>query len=66
MARWYKRPKYTYEYKGFVFEYDTASELGKMAAESKCRMPNPYDPSNREFDEFNEAYVEQYDLMRVR
>lgn len=65
MARWYRRAKYRYEYNGFVFEYDTATELGRMAAESKCGMPNPFDPSTVEFDMFNEARIQQRKSMTV-
>lgn len=56
MARWYKENKYRCEYKGFVFEFDTASELGRMVAESGCSMSNPYDPDCTDYDDFEEAF----------
>ncbi|MBO0209734.1 MULTISPECIES: hypothetical protein [Vibrio] len=57
MARWWKKCKYTIEYKGYVFEYDTAEELGRMVAQSGCGMENPFDPNTVEFDQFYDSYA---------
>lgn len=57
MAKWTKRCKYKLECDNFTFEYDTASELGRMAFESGSKMGNPYDPNSTEFDEFSDAYA---------
>lgn len=57
MARWWKKCKYTIEYKGYVFEYDTAEELGRMVAESDCGMENPFEPDTVEFDQFYDSYA---------
>lgn len=56
MARWFKKTEFSVTYKDFTFEYDTAGELGSMVKESGCKMPNPYDPSNTEFDEYFDGY----------
>lgn len=53
--KWHKRGKWKINYKDFTYEYDTASELGKMVKESGSRMPNPYDPSCTDYDDYNEA-----------
>jgi len=52
MARWYKKNYYTLECNDFVFEYETAYELGVMVRESGCKMPNPYEPDNTDYDDF--------------
>ncbi|HCG5913205.1 TPA: hypothetical protein NJ057_003865 [Vibrio parahaemolyticus] len=57
MARWWKKTKYTIEYKGYVFEYDTAEELGRMVTQSGCGMENPFDPNTVEFDQFYDSYA---------
>ncbi|HHC7220172.1 TPA: hypothetical protein ACN38L_004064 [Vibrio parahaemolyticus] len=57
MARWWKKNKYTIEYKGYVFEYDTAEELGRMVAQSGCGMENPFDPNTVEYDQFFDSYA---------
>ncbi|HHC7290417.1 TPA: hypothetical protein ACN382_003916 [Vibrio parahaemolyticus] len=57
MARWWKKTKYTIEYKGYVFEYDTAEELGRMVAQSGCGMENPFEHYTVEFDQFYDGYV---------
>ncbi|MEW4343569.1 hypothetical protein AB1J03_19625 [Vibrio diabolicus] len=57
MARWWKKNKCTIEYKGYVFEYDTAEELGRMVAESDCGMENPFEPDTVEFDQFYDSYA---------
>ncbi|ENN2394516.1 hypothetical protein J4H39_17065 [Vibrio alginolyticus] len=57
MARWWKKCKYMIEYKGYVFEYDTAEELGRMVAQSGCGMENPFDPNTVEFDQFYDSYA---------
>ncbi|EPU4643936.1 hypothetical protein ACVXAM_003845 [Vibrio parahaemolyticus] len=57
MARWWKKCKYTIECKGYVFEYDTAEELGRMVAQSGCGMENPFDPNTVEFDQFYDSYA---------
>ncbi|ELB2755754.1 hypothetical protein QNF07_004079 [Vibrio alginolyticus] len=57
MARWWKKTKYTIEYKGYVFEYDTAEELGRMVAQSGCGMENPFEPDTVEFDQFYDSYA---------
>ncbi|OUD22190.1 hypothetical protein [Vibrio parahaemolyticus] len=57
MARWWKKNKYTIEYKGYVFEYDTAEELGGMVAQSGCGMENPFEPDTVEFDQFYDSYA---------
>ncbi|EGQ9962420.1 hypothetical protein D0810_14825 [Vibrio cholerae] len=56
MARWHKETKHRCKHKGFVFEFDTAAELGKMVAESGCPMSNPYEPGFTEYDDFAEAF----------
>lgn len=55
MARWYTVPKHTLVHKGFVFEYDTAYELGELVQNSGCNMENPYDPGNTDWDNFNDG-----------
>lgn len=55
MSKWTKRCKYKLEYDGFTFEYETASELGRMTFESGSKMENPYDPNSTDFDDFNDA-----------
>lgn len=55
MANWTKKAKWSYQYKNFTFDYDTAAELGRIVAESGCDMPNPFDPSTTDFDDFTEA-----------
>lgn len=57
MAHWWKKCKYTIEYKGYVFEYDTAEELGRMVVQSGCGMENPFDPNTVEFDQFYDSYA---------
>ena len=57
MARWWKKSKYAIEYKGYVFEYDTAEELSRMVAQSGCGMENPFDPNTVEFDQFYDSYA---------
>ncbi|ELB2291141.1 hypothetical protein QNZ73_004031 [Vibrio parahaemolyticus] len=57
MARWWKKNKYTIEYKCYVFEYDTAEELGRMVAQSGCGMENPFEPDTVEFDQFYDSYA---------
>lgn len=57
MARWWKKTNYTIEYKGYVFEYDTAEELGRMVAQSGCGMENPFDPNTEEYDQFFDSYA---------
>lgn len=60
MCRWYRKNyKWKVTYRGFVFEYDTAEELGKMVAESGCGMPNPYEPDNTDYDDFLEGFRKQ-------
>lgn len=56
MARWHKETKHRCKHKGFIFEFDTATELGRMVAESGCPMPNPYDPDCTDYDDFAEAF----------
>ena len=57
MAKWTRCCKYKLECDSFTFEYDTASELGRMVFESGSKMENPYDPSSTDFDDFNDAYA---------
>ncbi|HHX8304440.1 TPA: hypothetical protein ACVO0J_002338 [Vibrio diabolicus] len=52
MARWWKKSKYAIEYKGYVFEYDTAEELSRMVSHSSCGKENRFDPNNVEYDQF--------------
>ena len=61
MAHWEKEPLHKIKYKRFTFYYDTATELGRMAFESGSKMPNPYDPINSEYDEYDEAYIKAHD-----
>lgn len=51
---WTKRKKFRYRHDNFIFEYDTARELGQLVRESKCGMPNPYEPNSEDYDDFNE------------
>lgn len=61
MAHWKKQTKHKMKYKQYTFYYDTAEELGRMAFQSGSKMPNPYDPINCDYDEFNEAYIQASD-----
>jgi len=63
MASFTKEPKYKVVHDGVTFEYDTASELGRMVAESGCAMPIPYEPIHLEYDEFRDAYIAQREKM---
>lgn len=46
------KKKYSVEYNGYYFEYDTAIELAKMVKESKCGMPIPYEPMTTDYDDW--------------
>lgn len=64
MGRWYKKDyKWKTSHRGAVFEYDTVMELGAMVAESGCGMPNPYEPGNTDYEDFNEGYRSQRKKM---
>ncbi len=52
--RWSKRCKWKVNYRGFTYEYDTASELGAMVRDSGSGMPNPYEPDCTDYDDYNE------------
>ncbi|NRB79168.1 MAG: hypothetical protein HRU38_10935 [Saccharospirillaceae bacterium] len=55
MASWTKKTKWCLSHENFTFNYDTATELGKMVGESGCNMPNPFDPDCTDFDDFTDA-----------
>jgi hypothetical protein len=54
---WSKDKKWKIKYEcssgAYTFEYDTAKELGELVRDSGCRMPNPYEPDNTDYDDFN-------------
>ena len=48
-----------YKYKltdsGYLFEFNTADELGHLMASRIKRIENPYDPQSTDYDDFNRA-----------
>lgn len=58
---WHKEPEHTIKYKNYIYNYDTAYELGKFVFESGSKMPNPYEPDFIEYDQFNEGYWDAKD-----
>lgn len=65
MGTWHKEYKWQIKYKGFIYNYDTAKELGCMVAESESRMPNPYDPQCTDYDDYQQAIYDFHENMNV-
>ncbi len=57
--------KYKITDSGYLFEFNTAYELGHLMASILNRVENPYDPQSTDYDDFNRAAWEYRDSLEV-